>query len=269
MWSISSSSLLNIDLRWCSRGETCLLYENFALRKGHHSLKSAGRAIHLDWVFLALSEDVVNTFYPLDCFVERMWAELVLKLCFKLVVLFVLFFNFCPDFTSKKFCLTCNQFLQINLSTFLLSNDQFGVEFLSFSTLFHCAKSCIGIKKHGFNFLQAQKTQKTYCFFFCRIHRIKNQKFWGRSRWKFSKFSLKSRAIFENVEKDQERKRFQFDGVGEGGNFWGRWGTKFWVRWKWKFSKFSLKFIAIFENFEKHQKKTDIFNSMMAAKGGN
>ena len=166
MWSISSSSLLNIDLRWCSRGETCLLYENFALRKGHHSLKSAGRAIHLDWVFLALSEDVVNTFYPLDCFVERMWAELVLKLCFKLVVLFVLFFNFCPDFTSKKFCLTCNQFLQINLSTFLLSNDQFGVEFLSFSTLFHCAKSCIGIKKHGFNFLQAQKTQKTYCFFF-------------------------------------------------------------------------------------------------------
>ena len=63
MWSISSSSL-DIDLRWCSRGETCLLYENLSLRKGNLSLKSAGSAI-LDCFFLASSEDVMNIFYPL------------------------------------------------------------------------------------------------------------------------------------------------------------------------------------------------------------
>ena len=155
MWSISSSSL-NIDIRWCSRGQTCLSYENFAWRKGNLSLKSAGSDI-LDCVFLAPSEDVVNIFYPLACFVERIWAELIIQLYFKLVVLCscFFFFNFSPDFTSKKFCLTCTQSLQINLSTFLMSNDQFGVEFLNFSILFHCAESCIGIKKHGFNFLQA------------------------------------------------------------------------------------------------------------------
>ena len=133
-----------------------MLYESFALRKGNLSLKSAGSAV-LDCFFFAPSEDVVNIFYPLACFVERMWAELVIQLCFKLVVLFVLFFKFSPDFTSKKFCLTCTQSLQINLSTFLLSNDQFGVEFLNFSILFRCAKSCVGIKKHGFNFFASLK----------------------------------------------------------------------------------------------------------------
>ena len=43
---------------------------------------------------------------------------------------------------------------------------------------------------------------------------------------KFQKFSLKFRAIFENYEKEQKKKRFQFGWGAEGGNFGAAEGGK-------------------------------------------